>query len=315
MTGYRNHVNKLSPTHPAYMYQPPHQGMDAVGGDLTKLVENMASVHTFCDRGGIMNPKGHGIITMKPVNDGVVNCSIVRLNQEIQTIFDEPKPVKDNGESGSAQDKERTPARGTDDDLLLSISDLEYIGLATSSSYLRQTGQENPLYTIMGKLIDLLIPNAVQRSIRQVFFWDETTTYRVNDLLMMVLNMAFDMSPFPDLVDTLHGMHALQTIDALMFNRIQVHKVTVPLVNYGSSLGYRPTLTGGDIVRLMKDVRIFSILMKIFAEQPMFPTSPLLLQQVLDGLLRMVHHLRGMICIRHSNFFGLASSSRRPFFP
>ncbi len=92
------------------MYQPPHQGMDAVGGDTTKLVENVASVHTFCDRGSIVNPNGHGIIRMKPVNDVVVHCSIVRLNQEIQTIFDEPKPVKDNGESGSAQDKERTPA-------------------------------------------------------------------------------------------------------------------------------------------------------------------------------------------------------------
>jgi hypothetical protein len=82
---------------------------------------------------------------------------------------------------------------------------------------------------------------------------------------MMVLNMAFDMSPFLVVVDTLHGimMHALQTIDALMLNRIQVHKV--PFVNYGSSLGYRPTLPGGDIVRLMKDVCIFSILMNIFA--------------------------------------------------
>ena len=59
---------------------------------------------------------------------------------------------------------------------------------------------------------------------------------------MMVLDSAFDMSKFPDLVNILHGMHALQTIDALMFNRIQVHKV--PLMNYECSLGYRPTLTG-----------------------------------------------------------------------
>ena len=84
-------------------------------------------------------------------------------------------------------------------------------------------------------------------------------------------------------------MHALQTIDALMFNQIQVHKI--PLMNYGSSLGYRPTLTGEDVVRLMRDVHIFPILMNSFAEQPMFPTNPLLLQQVMDGLLHMVHHL------------------------
>ena len=78
--------------------------MDAVGGDLTKLVENMASVHTFCDSGRIVNPKGNSIARLKPVNDVVIHCSILRPNHEIQSMFDEPKPVKDNGESGSAQD-------------------------------------------------------------------------------------------------------------------------------------------------------------------------------------------------------------------
>jgi hypothetical protein len=84
-------------------------------------------------------------------------------------------------------------------------------------------------------------------------------------------------------------MHALQTIYGLLFNRAQISKV--PIMNYGSSLGYRPTPTGADVLRLMKDVRIFSFLMNIFTEQPVLPTSPLLLQQVLDGLLRMVHYL------------------------
>ena len=31
-------------------------------------------------------------------------------------------------------------------------------------------------------------------------------------------------NPFPDSVDTLYGMHALQSIVGLMFNRVQVHK-------------------------------------------------------------------------------------------
>jgi hypothetical protein len=39
----------------------------------------------------------------------------------------------------------------------------------------------------------------------------------------------------------------------------------------------------------MKDVRVFSFLMNI--EQPLLPTSPLLLEQVLDGLLNVVHLL------------------------
>ena len=41
----------------------------------------------------------------------------------------------------------------------------------------------------------------------------------------------------------------------------------------------------------MKDIRVFSILINIFGEQPLFPTNPMLIQQVLDGLLRMLHHL------------------------
>ena len=83
----------------------------------------------------------------------------------------------------------------------------------------------------MGQPINLQICNKVKRSILQVTFWDETTNYRVNELRMTVPKMAFDMSQFPDLVDILHGMHALQTADALMFNRIhwQVHKI--PLMN------------------------------------------------------------------------------------
>ena len=99
MTSYLNHLNKLPPTHPAYTFQPPHPDMDVVSGDLTKLVENVASVHTFCERGGIVNPKCDTIARLKPVNDVVIHCSIVRLNHEIQTILGEPKskPVKYNG--------------------------------------------------------------------------------------------------------------------------------------------------------------------------------------------------------------------------
>ena len=112
--------------------------MVAVGGDLTKLVENVASVHTFCERGGIVNPKCDAIARLKPVNDVVTYCSIVRLNYEIKTIFDEPTPVKDIGGSGSARDEEHPQAQVADTNCLLTVSDLDYIGLATS--YLGQTG-------------------------------------------------------------------------------------------------------------------------------------------------------------------------------
>ncbi len=63
---------------------------------------------------------------------------------------------------------------------------------------------------------------------------------------MIVLNLAFDMSPFTDLVDTMYVMHALQTIYGLMFNREQVNNVLI--MNYGCSLGYCPTPTGADVL-------------------------------------------------------------------
>jgi hypothetical protein len=60
--------------------------------------------------------------------------------------------------------------------------------------------------------IELPLPVKLQRQIRQVsILWDEATLHCVNTL-MMVLNSAFDMCPFTDLVDTLYAMHALQTI-------------------------------------------------------------------------------------------------------
>jgi hypothetical protein len=163
MTGYLKNWNTLPPAHPAYTFQPPHPGMDAVSGDLIKHTESVASIHTFCDHGGIVNLNGHCITRMKPVNDVVTHCSILLLNQEIQTIFVKPKPVKDNGESESAQDQEKPQVRGADANRLLSVSDLEYIGLTTS--YLCQTREENPLYTMTGQPIALPICHKVQRSI------------------------------------------------------------------------------------------------------------------------------------------------------
>ncbi len=170
----------------------------------------------------------------------------------------------------------------------MTLSDLEYIGVATA--YVQITGRENQPYKIVGATIDLPLPVKLQLQIRQVsILWDEATLHRVNTTLMMALSSAFDMSPFTDLVDTLYAMRALQTIYGLLFYRAQVNKVQI--MNYCSSLGYLPTPTGADVLRLMKDVRIFSFLLNIFTEQPLLPTSPLLLKQVLDGLLRMVHHL------------------------
>jgi len=109
------------------------------------------------------------------------------------------------------KDQEHKRDRQSDEARLLTLSDLEYIGVATA--YVRTTGRDNQPYTIVGATIDLPLPVQLQREIRQVsILWDEVTLHRVNTTLMTVLNSAFDMSPFTDLVDTLYAMHALQTI-------------------------------------------------------------------------------------------------------
>ena len=284
-TAYLNWFNQPpARDNPAISFQAPHPHLDTISGDITKLAENHAAVHAYLDRTNILNAKGEGVINLRPVISLVQYCAIVRLNHEIQTKFDDGsmgKQSKDDRESSAEH------GRKLDEDLLLTVSDLEYTGLLTT--YLRPQGEDDAKFTISGAPIALPLPNMVQRHLRQVYIWDETALQRINTTVMTVLNMAYDMTPFPDLVNTLYALHGLQTVSALLFNRAQGGKVQI--MNFGSSLGYRPTPTGADILCLMKDVRVFSLLMNIFTEQPLFPTNPMLIQQVLDGLLRMVHLL------------------------
>ena len=145
MTSYLNHVKKLSPIQPIRISLQIHAWM--LLADSKKQSSLKLSLQCMPSAIGgyqVVNPNGQGIISlrMRPVNAVVLNFSIKRFNQEVQTIFDEPRPKKDNSESG--RDKKCMPTSPLDGDRLLSISD----GLATL--YLRQTGKESPLYTIMG---------------------------------------------------------------------------------------------------------------------------------------------------------------------
>ncbi len=134
MTGYLNHLNQLARDNPANSFQAPYPHLDTISGDMTKFAESTAAVHAFIDRAGILTAKGDNVIRLRPVNTAVQYCSIVRLNQEVQTSFDEAKPVKDENESGLDQDKdqERKRDRQSDEARLLTLSDLEYVGVATA---------------------------------------------------------------------------------------------------------------------------------------------------------------------------------------
>jgi hypothetical protein len=287
-TAYLNLLNHTARDNTVNSFQAPHPRLDIINGPLIHLAENTAAVHAFINRTSILSPKGDKVTSMRPVNTITDYVSVVRLNDEIRTKFDDTKPVMEKEQVEQEQEQAQEQSQERHHARLLNISDLEYLGLLTT--YLRTTGKDDPNYTVMGAPIDLPLTNEVQRHIRQVFLWDESTMHRVNTTLMSVLNIAFDMTPLNlDLVDNLYAMHGHQTVKALMYNRAQGNKVSI--MNFGSSLGYRPTPTGADVLRLMKDLRNFSLLINIFTEQPLFPTNALLIQQVLDGLLRMVHLL------------------------
>jgi hypothetical protein len=114
------------------------------------------------------------------------------------------------------KDQERKQDCQSDEAMLLTLSNLEYVGVGrVATAYVWVTGRDDQPCTIVAPLLTFRVPVPVmlQRHIRQVsFLWDEATL-----TLMMVLNSAFDMSPFTDLVDTMNAMHTLQTIYGLMF--------------------------------------------------------------------------------------------------
>jgi hypothetical protein len=134
MTGYLNHVNQLARDNPTNSFQAPHPHLDTISGDMTKFAENTAVVHAFIDRAGTLTAKGENVIRLRTVNTAVQCCSIVRLYHEVQTFFDEAKPVKDENESGMDQDKdqERKLDSQSDEARLLTLSYLEYVGVATA---------------------------------------------------------------------------------------------------------------------------------------------------------------------------------------
>ena len=254
-TAYLNFLNQTARDNTVNSFQSPYHRLDVINGPLIHLAENTTAVHIFINHTSILSPKVDKVTSMQPVNTITDYVSVVRLNDEIRTKFDDTKQVmeKEQAEQEQAQEQslERHHAR------LLNIPDLEFLGLLTT--YLRTTGKDDQNYTIMGAPVDLPLPNEVQRHIRQVFLWDESILYRINTTLMSVLNIAFDMTPLNlDLVDNLYAMHGHQTVKVLMYNRAQGSKVSI--MNFGSLLGYRLTPTGVDVLRLIKDLCNFSLL-------------------------------------------------------
>jgi hypothetical protein len=113
--------------------------------------------------------------------------------------------------------------------------------------------------------------------------------HRINSTLWSVLSEAFDMTMVPDLVSPMYAFQAYQAFLALFYNRAQHAKVAI--LNYGQALGYGPTPSSAAVSRLMKQVRVFALLLNIVVHEPPFGHPTSLVAQVVDGLLRTAHQL------------------------
>ena len=154
-------------------------------------------------------------------------------------------------------------------------------------------GRENPNFTISGKLVHNLLAEPT-RQIQMFFNWPDTVLYRANVTLWSVLQMAFDLTPFPDLKNNTFALHALQLLDALFYNRAQGHKLAI--MTYGSTLGYRPAPTSAHVARLLRDCYLVAYLVYIISPNvaTLFEVDQAYLVQAVDGLQRSASSLPGL---------------------
>ena len=88
-TAYLNLLNHTARDNSVNSFQAPHARMDVISGRLIHLAENLAAVHVFINRTSILSPKGDSVTSMRPVNTITDYVSVVRLNDEIRTKFDD----------------------------------------------------------------------------------------------------------------------------------------------------------------------------------------------------------------------------------
>jgi hypothetical protein len=163
-------------------FQPPHARARALDGPIRYIAENLLAVNDYVARTATAAPgqKNDKSTSMAPVNTMVQYCHVVALEAAIQTEFSKNTPVQaddqTSGESGNRQPDDETSRptptrripRKAIDDLLLTVSNLEYNGLHTS--FLKPSGlnvDENH-YTITGVPFTREFSNEVRRHISAV---------------------------------------------------------------------------------------------------------------------------------------------------
>jgi hypothetical protein len=167
-------------------FQPPHARARALDGPIRYLAENLLAVNDYVARTATAAPgqKTDKSTSMLPVNTMVEYCHIVALDAVIQTEFtkDTPVPAEDQN-SGASEENTQPEADATRpvpsrnvppkyiDNLLLTVSSLEYNGLHTS--FLKPSGlnDDENHYTITGVPFTRKLPNEVRRHISMIFIW------------------------------------------------------------------------------------------------------------------------------------------------
>ena len=138
-------------------FQPPHARARALDGPIRVLAENLLAINDYVDRTATTTPgqKNDKTISLTPVNTMVHYTNIVSLNTAIQTHFQSdaslvPAPIG-NKESGEEDEKPSETQASADtpiprsgknasiENLLLTVSNLDYIGMNTD--YMKPTGR------------------------------------------------------------------------------------------------------------------------------------------------------------------------------
>ena len=165
----------------------------------------------------------------------------------------------------------------------LTIPALEHLG--GNTTFINTDADNTPFYSATG--CPIYLTHELLRQQRAIYLLDRQSIYRLNAALWPVMNTAFNMTAFTDLVPALYAAHALQFVMVLLSNRAKHEKVDI--ANRILALGSRSVPTIADRMKLQSDIYALSILHRIINGKNFFSDQQPLLPQVLDGLQRGVH--------------------------
>jgi hypothetical protein len=277
---------------PPVLFKPPHQGHDSIEGSLVKYAKNLRAVRSYIAQTSIISHRTDHVTSSSPVNDVVEYSHIVSLAEALKTQFADAQKDIDKPKEPSTieKPKESSTAQGRPQ-YHLDLSNMESIGILPA--FLDTQGKDDANFTVYGTLAHSPLPQAVARSIAMVFTYPKSVLVRINQHLSAVLHLAWDVTPYlDDLNITLPAYHLYQLLCAFFFNRAQIGKVEA--LKSAGLLGYGEVVHGHQLVRLIKDISLYSFIFFVLGQRPDSPlvtSDSLFITQAFDGLQRTAHQL------------------------